>query len=127
MVHGIPLRDDNYRVAVEVAFIEGAPLPIPNDNIDATLVVNVIGSFVAWPKSLNDMMIIKLYSSLFCLMPIHFIIGGHESGTRTKESESNSTPISTHPREKTCSFSSRIASPKGKIPIEAAAFGYAIS
>ena len=47
MVHGVPLRDDNYRVAVEVAFIEGTPLLIPNEDIGATLVVYVIGSFVA--------------------------------------------------------------------------------
>ena len=69
-------RDDNCRVAIEVAFIENTPLPMPNENIGALLVVHVIGSFVAWPKSLvlfDDMMIIKLSSSLFCLMPIHFI------------------------------------------------------
>ena len=75
-VHGILLGDDNYHVAVEFTFVEGAPLPILNEDISATLVVLVIGSFVAWPKSLvlfDDMMIIKLSSSLFCLMPIHFI------------------------------------------------------
>ena len=46
-VYGILLGDDNYRVAVEVAFVEGALLPIPNEGISATLVVHVIGSFVA--------------------------------------------------------------------------------
>ena len=63
-------------MAVEVVFVDDAPLPIPNDDIGATLVGHVIGSFVAWPKSLvlfDDMMVIKLSSSLFCLMPIHFI------------------------------------------------------
>ena len=55
-------------MAVEVAFVEDAPLPIPNEDIDTTLVVHVIRSFVAWPKSLvlfDDMMIIKLSFSLF--------------------------------------------------------------
>ena len=63
-------------MAIEVAFVEDAPLPIPNEDISATLVNHVIGSFVAWPKSLvlfDDMMVIKLSFSLFCLMPKHFI------------------------------------------------------
>ena len=67
-VYRIPLRDDNYHVAVEVAFVKDAPLPIPNEDISATLVNHVIGSFIAWPKSLvlfDDMMLIKLSFSLF--------------------------------------------------------------
>ena len=63
-------------MAIEIAFVEGGPLPIPNEDIGATLLAHVIGSFVAWPKSLvlfDDMMVIKLSSSLFCLIPIHFI------------------------------------------------------
>ena len=44
-VHRI-LGDDNYRVAVEVAFVEDDPLLIPNKDIGATLVARVIGSFV---------------------------------------------------------------------------------
>ena len=75
-IHGIPLGDDNYRVTVEVAFIEDAPLSILNNDIGATLVAHVIGSFVAWPKLLvifDDMMVIKLSFNLFCLMLIHFI------------------------------------------------------
>ena len=47
MVHGIPLGDYNYRAAIEVAFVKDAPLPIPNEDISATLVNHVIESFVA--------------------------------------------------------------------------------
>ena len=46
-VHGIPLGDDNYCMAVEVAFVEDAHFSIPNEDISATLVNHVIGSFVA--------------------------------------------------------------------------------
>ena len=76
MVCGIPLGDDNYRVAIKVAFVKDAPLPILNDDIGATLVIHVIGSLVAWPKLLvifSDMMVIKLSFSFICLIPIHFI------------------------------------------------------
>ena len=63
-------------MAIEVEFVEDASLPIPNEDISATLVVHVIRSFVTWLKSLvlfDGMMVIKLYFSLFCLMPKHFI------------------------------------------------------
>ena len=76
MVHRIPLGDYNYHMAVEVVFVDDAPLLIPNEDISATLVSHVIGSFVAWPKSLvlfDDMMVIKLSFSLYYLMPKHFI------------------------------------------------------
>ena len=74
-VHGIPLGDDKYHVAVKVAFVEDAPLPIPNEDISAILVNHVIGSFIAWPKSLvliDYMKVIKLSFSLFYLMLKHF-------------------------------------------------------
>ena len=75
-IHEISLGDDNYCVAVEVAFVEDAPLPIPNEDISATLVNHVIRSFLDWLKSLvlfDNVMVIKLSFSLFCLMPTNFI------------------------------------------------------
>ena len=63
-------------MTIKVAFVKDAPLLIPNEDIDATLVAHVIRSFVAWLKLLvifDDMMVIKLSFSLICLMPIHFI------------------------------------------------------
>ena len=68
MVHGMILRDDNYCVAVEVAFIKDAPLLIPNEDISTTLVNHIVGSFIAWPKSLvlfDNMMVINYLSVYF--------------------------------------------------------------
>ena len=46
-LHGTPLGELNYRVAIEIAFNDNAPLPLPNEDIGASLVGHVIGSFVA--------------------------------------------------------------------------------
>ena len=46
-LHETPLGELNYRVALEIAFNDNAPLPIPNENISASLVGHVIRSFVA--------------------------------------------------------------------------------
>ena len=70
-LHGTPLGEHNYRVAVEIAFNDNAHLPLPNNNISASLIGHVIGSFVAWPKFLvlfDDMMVNTLSFSLFCLI-----------------------------------------------------------
>ena len=70
-VHGLPLGDDNYRVVVQVAFVEDALFPIPNEDIGATLVGYIVGSFIAWPKFLvifDNMMVNKLSFRLFCLI-----------------------------------------------------------
>ena len=68
-----PLGEHNYRVAIEIAFNDNAPLPLPNEDIGASLVGHVIESFVAWPKFLvifDDMMINKFSFILFCLIKI---------------------------------------------------------
>ena len=41
MVYGIPLGDDNYHVAVQVAFVEDALLPIPYKDFGAILVGHI--------------------------------------------------------------------------------------
>ena len=59
-LHEIPLGKINYPMAIEIAFNDNAPLPLPNKNIGASLVGHVIGSFVAWPTFLvifDDMMV----------------------------------------------------------------------
>ena len=51
MIHGKPLGDMNYRVAVEVSIVGETPLPIlVNDKM--TTVFSALGSQVAWPKHL---------------------------------------------------------------------------
>ena len=70
MVHGILLGDDNYRVTVQIAFIEDAHLSIPKKDLGATLVGHIVGSFIAWSKFLiifDDIMVNKLPFRLFCL------------------------------------------------------------
>ena len=47
VMHGIQLGEDNYHVAVEVAFLENAYLLIQNEDIGAILVGHIIGSFIA--------------------------------------------------------------------------------
>ena len=71
MLHGTSLGEHNYRVAVEIAFNDNAPLLLPNEDIGALLVGHVIGSFVAWSKFLvifDGMMVNMLCFSLFCLI-----------------------------------------------------------
>ena len=46
-LHGTPLGEHNYCVAIEVACNDNAPFPLPNEDIGASLVGHVIGSFVA--------------------------------------------------------------------------------
>ena len=70
-LHGTPLGDDNYCVVVEVAFNDNVPLPLSNEDIGATFIGHIIGSFIAWPKFLfifYGMMVNILSFSLFCLI-----------------------------------------------------------
>ena len=45
-LHRSPLGELNYRVAREIALNDNAPLPLPNEDIGASLVGHVIRSFV---------------------------------------------------------------------------------
>ena len=65
-LHETPLGELNYRVAIEIAFNDNAPLPLPNEDIDASLVGHVIRSFVAWPKFLVifDNIMVNILSSI---------------------------------------------------------------
>ena len=70
-LHGTPLGEHNYRVAVEISFNDNALLPLPNEDIGATLVGHVLGSFIAWPKFLvvfDDIIVNMLSFNLFCLI-----------------------------------------------------------
>ena len=51
-LHGTPLGEHNYCVAIEIALNDNVPFPLLNEDIGASLVSHVIGSFVAWPKFL---------------------------------------------------------------------------
>ena len=98
-------------------FVKDALLLIANEDISATLVGHIIGSFIAWPKFLviyNDMMVNILSFSLFYLIKIFywhfdFIIGGHKFEKNKREKESKWTIISLHTRKKTSPSSSNIA------------------
>ncbi|GMN27161.1 hypothetical protein TIFTF001_044084 [Ficus carica] len=52
-VHGIPLREGNVRVSINVPKLKKSPLPIPT--YDATTVEDAVNGFVAWPKSLVEL------------------------------------------------------------------------
>ena len=70
-VHGLSLGDDNYCVTIQVAFVEDASLLIPNEDIGATLVGHIVGSFIACQKFFvifDDMMVNKLSFKLFYLI-----------------------------------------------------------
>ncbi|GMN52656.1 hypothetical protein TIFTF001_021808 [Ficus carica] len=48
--HGIPLGEENVRVTITIPKLKYALLPIPTN--EATIVVEDVGGFVAWPKRL---------------------------------------------------------------------------
>ena len=71
MLHETLLGEDNYRVVVKVSFNDNAPLPLLNEYIGSTLVGQIIGSLIAWPKFLFifDYLMVNILSfNLFCLI-----------------------------------------------------------
>ena len=52
VLHLKPLPAGFLKVSIEIAIERDAPLPLPDDISDATLVGEVMGSYVAWPSSL---------------------------------------------------------------------------
>ena len=62
VMHNVPLPQDTLRVRINICNCDDAILPIPSLD-DETLVVDVVGGFVAWPTHL-----IRVYDKV----PIHY-------------------------------------------------------
>ena len=52
VLHYKPLPSGYLKVSIDIALEEGALLPIPDEVLDATLVGEAIGAYVAWPSRL---------------------------------------------------------------------------
>ena len=51
LIHHVPLGEGNFKVSIDVVLDEEAELPIPIRS-GPTIVNDVIGTIVAWPKEL---------------------------------------------------------------------------